>query len=475
MSIRNQRTTSVSLNPLTDEFQPIALLQLLLIPLLFVAVLLRVPNAPEQYGSFHIDMLYLYLAPVLLLMYSYYNRDRNLWLHVAQVSVLILLTFVLLRQHNKYIPPDGRTFQVAFVFLLYVLYPILGHRLVEFVRSRALFIGAYSVLLGVYFYHVNEMSAGSTKASFVVYVALVFGLSLFFLPRYVNRDVFLWAVSLISAFAAVVGIPAYVVGDYQLSWLQIQLYHATFDLPLFGQTHFLQSIFSNPNTTGIVAFAGAFGALVLASDSVRYRRYVAASMAIPLLLLNVLALVLSYSRSSWLAFGLASVIYVGYLAFDRRSLPFTVVGLGVMTVLFIGGIFLSIVPIDTNGRFVLWKAGVQAVYHAPSPLGYGVVNTHDVIAPFISVERIRGHSPHNSYVEIFLQVGVVGGLAYLTLVGGSILEGIVRRDSVDVAMLAFAFGFAVHQLFEAYSLFNVAIGSVLSALVFGYLICGYRD
>ncbi|KZN26298.1 O-antigen polymerase [Haladaptatus sp. R4] len=411
----------------------------------------------------------------MLLMYSYYNRDRNLWLHVAQVSVLILLTFVLLRQHNKYIPPDGRTFQVAFVYILYVLYPILGHRFVEFVRSRALFIGAYSVLLGVYFYHVNEMSAGSTKASFVVYVALVFGLSLFFLPRYVNRDVFLWAVSLISGFVALVGLPAYVVGNYQLSWLQIQLYHATFDLPLFGQTHFLQSIFSNPNTTGIVAFAGAFGALVLASDSVRQRRYVAASMAIPLLVLNVLALVLSYSRSSWLAFGLASVIYVGYLAFDRRSLPFTVVGLGAMTVLFIGGIFLSIVPIDTNGRFVLWKAGVQAVYHAPSAFGYGVVNTHDVIAPFISVERIRGHSPHNSYVEIFLQVGVVGGLAYLTLVGGSILEGIVRRDSVDVAMLAFAFGFAVHQMFEAYSLFNVAIGSILSALVFGYLICGYLD
>ena len=401
--------------------------------------------------------------------------SRDLWLHVAQISILILLTFILLRQHNKYIPPEGRAFHVALIFLLYLAYTLLGHRVLQFLKSRAVFVVAYAVLLSVFFYHVNQMSAGSTRASYVVYVTLVFGMNLFFFPRYVSRNVFLWGASLVAGFSSVLGLLAYVIGEYQLSWLHVQLFHATFGLPLVGtQVHFFQSILANPNDAGCLAFAGAFSALVLVGESARRKRFLPSVLAAPLLLVNAASLFLSYSRASWLAFGLATVIYVGYLLFDRESVPYTAVGLGMMTVLFLGAILLSILPIDANGRFVLWKGGIKAVLHAPSALGYGMVNTHETIAPYVSVASYRGYSPHNSYVQIFLETGIVGGLAYLTLVVGSVVEGIVRRDAVDVPMLAFAFGFAVHQLFEAYTMFNVAIGSILSTLVVGYLICCYR-
>ncbi|WP_266081637.1 O-antigen ligase family protein [Haladaptatus caseinilyticus] len=477
MSLQDQQktSTSLSLNPLTGEFRPIALLQILLIPLLFVDILLRASNSPEQYGSFHLNMLYLYFVPLLLLMRSYYSENRDLWLHVAQISALILLTFIFLRQRNKYIPAEGRTVHVALIFLLYVLYPLISHNFMQFLRSRAVYIGSYVTILGVFFYHVNEMSAGSTRASFVVYMGLIFGLNLFFIPRYVSRDVFLWGISSLSSFIVVLGLPAYLIGEFNLSWLQISLYQGTFALPIFGtEVHFFQSIFTNPNTVGGLTFAGAFGALALIGENIRRKRLSSIPIAGAMLIVSTLGLFLSYSRASWLAFGIASTLYLAYLILGRRSVPYTAIAVGVLTVLFLGGILFSVIPISANGRFELWKGGIRAILRAPSSFGYGVVNTHELIAPFVTDPAYRGYSPHNSYVEIFLNTGIVGGVAYLILMGGSILEGIIRRKTVDVPIFAFAFGFAVHQAFEVYTMFNVAVSAILATLVVGYLICGYQ-
>ncbi|ODR81734.1 hypothetical protein BG842_25020 [Haladaptatus sp. W1] len=168
----NQNASTRSFfNPLTGEFRPFALVQLLLIPLLFIGVLYGAQNSPEWFGSFHLDLLFLYVTPLLLLAHTYYRTDRGLWIHVAQTSLLILLTFVLLRQHNLYIPGQRRSFHVVLVFLLYAVYPFIGYDFVAFLRSRAIYVAAYVLMLGVFFIHVNSMAAGSTKASFVVYMA----------------------------------------------------------------------------------------------------------------------------------------------------------------------------------------------------------------------------------------------------------------------------------------------------------------
>lgn len=479
MSLQDQlkTSTSLSLNPFAGQFHPITLIQILLIPLLFIGIFLRATNAPEQYGSFHLALLYLYFAPLLLLMRTYYEDNRSLWLHVAQLSALILLTFILFRQRNKYIPvPDeGRFIHVALIFLLYALYPLLSYDFLQFLRSRAVYIGSYVTLLGVYFHHVNEMSAGSTRASFVVYIAIVFGLNLFFLPRYISRNIFLWGISAISTFIVALGLPAYVIGDYELFWLQIKLFVGEFTLPIIGtEIQYLQSIFTNPNILGLLTFAGAFGALVLGVESAQKRQLLPIPAAASLLSINILGMYLTHARASWLAFSLASSVFLGYIIFGRKSVPYSVTALGILTVLFFTGILLSIIPIDTHGRFTIWTGGLRAVLDAPSSIGYGVINTHEAIAPYIPDPNYRGFSPHNSYVQIFLHTGIIGGIAYLVIVCGGVFEGIVRKNTVDVPMLGFAFAFIAHQMFAVYTLFNVAVGSILSTLVFGYLICGYR-
>lgn len=45
---------------------------------------------------------------------------------------------------------------------------------------------------------------------------------------------------------------------------------------------------------------------------------------------------------------------------------------------------------------------------------------------------------------------------------------------MNVGMLAFAFGWAVHQLFESYTLFQWTIPAVLASLAVGYVLFGPR-
>jgi O-antigen ligase len=473
---RLQPSTYQPSSQLINEFRPIHLVQLLLIPLLFVGVLYGARNAPEWLSSYHLDMVFLYATPLLLLVHIHNKYENKFWIHIIQICILILLTFILLRQHNKYIPvpSKGRTLHVSFIFLLYAIYPLIGYDFVDFIRSRVIYIGAYILMLAVFFFHVNNMSAGSTKASFVVYTALFFGISVFFIPRHVSRNVFLWSLSLISGFSVGIGLPAYIFGTYKLFWLQPTLFGAKAKIPLVGiEYQFLQSFLSNPNILAVLAFTGAFGGFVLAVENFARRNYIPLLIIIPLTFLNGLGLYLTHARASWLAFTLAVVVYLGYLVFGRRSIPFTVIPLAIFSAVVILMILLGIGPIDGHGRSAIWMGGLRALRRSPSVFGYGVVNTHKVIAPFITVDRFSGFSPHNSYIQTFLQIGVVGGLAYMTFAIGSIIEGVIRWRSVDVPMIGLALAFAVHQTFAVYTLFNNAVASILGIMVVGYLICGY--
>jgi hypothetical protein len=466
----------------TDRFQRTPLLlsltQLFLIVIVIADVLLRATNSPDWFGSFYLNLLYVFFAPLLLFVQTYYRIDRNLWLHVAQLAIMILLTFALLRQEYKYIPPadEGRTIQVTLLYCYFLLYPLLGYDLIDFLKERALYIVAYATVLGVYFFHLDKMAAGSSQAVYVVFVTLIFGMNLFFIPRHVSRNVFLWSASLASTFAVGLGLPAYVLGEYQISWFQIQLFSSQFTAPLLGtKLHYLQSIFENPNTLGGLAFAGAFAALVLVGESVRRKAFLLIPIAGVMVLVNGIGLYASYSRASWLAFALAATIYVTYVGLGRRAAAYSTIALIGLVVLFFMSMFFSLVPIDSHGRFALWEGGLRAVLHSPGPFGYGIVAEDELIAPFVPDPNFRGYSPHNSYVVIFIHTGIVGGLAYLVLMFGSITEGLLRYDRVDFPMLGFAVGIVVHHLFEAYTMVNVAVASIIAALVFGYLINGYRS
>jgi O-antigen ligase len=159
----------------------------------------------------------------------------------------------------------------------------------------------------------------------------------------------------------------------------------------------------------------------------------------------------------------------------------------------IAAVHTGLAPIgeDTPTRAERWYPAVAAILDNPSLLGEGFVNTTAYIAPYIEtakpffVENYTASeapgSPHNAYLRTTIRAGLLGGLAYLTLVVSSLASGAqeVRRRhgdaTVAVILLALGVGFAAHQQFEAYSLYNYGSSTVLAVFVTGFLLFGDRD
>lgn len=152
---------------------------------------------------------------------------------------------------------------------------------------------------------------------------------------------------------------------------------------------------------------------------------------------------------------------------DRRLLPVATLGIAVAVPAGLFAIYTGAIPIDDSGRFALWQAGLEAIRHDSGLLGQGIVGSGQAIEPYLNE---GGHAVHNSYLSVFIRAGLVGGFAYLLLVFGPILQGMVRYDRVHAPMFALTVGFAIHQLFETYTLYGSGPGSVIGALVLGYVI-----
>lgn len=399
---------------------------------------------------------------------------------VAYALVGLFLSWVVIVQARTQLPESGRVLTFTLVFAAFLVFVATSVDAVSFLRRSGVYLVAFAVMLFAIFSHLPAMPAGSGGISYAMQAGLLMGLNVFVLPRYVSRDAFLWAVALVSGVVLAASLPVYLLGEYALFGQPVRLWGTTFGLPLLGtEFRFLQSIFGNPNGTGVLAFAGTVCAATATHRAFLDETWTPASLDVPvsplavfgglLAVVNGLGLFLTYSRTSWLAAAVALGIYAATVYFGRDYLPHAVLAAGGAVVLFLLATFLSILPVGTNGRFVLWGGGLRAILDAASLFGGGMVSSSEVIAPYIE-GQYQGYSIHNSYLFMFLRAGLLGGVAYLLLTIGSVLDGAARRLDGEVAFVALAAGFAVHQLFESYTLYQFGIGSVLGALAIGYLI-----
>lgn len=327
------------------------------------------------------------------------------------------------------------------------------------------FVLLLGVVMAIFFYHAAGMGTTTVRARVPYWTGVSMGICLLVLPRYVPESVFVGTTSRSAAAVVVLGLIGHVFGPYTLGPLAVEPWSGSVSL-LVAEADVMRSIFPNPNTLGLLAFAGAFAALV------ELRRALAGltapiTLAVPagLLTINALGLYLSNARAAMLAFVAASAIYLAYVAHDRRVLPRALVA--AFSAVFLLLAAMALAGIDSAHRFELWRGSVAALVDSPSPFGEGIVSTSDVIDPYL--DDAAGHSPHNSYLSLFIRIGFVGGLAYVLFTVGSLTYGALS-ERANVAMLALAAGFAIHQLFEVYSLFQVSMGAALAALVFGYLL-----
>lgn len=440
--------------------------------LLFVVfVVLRANGGPEWYSAGYLNLFYLTAGGLAFVSVAVREVDDPFWWGSTHLLVGGLAAIFIGRQMDTYVPPEARAFHVAAIFVVYAAYPFTLPGSLRFARDRWPFVGAFATLLGVYCYHLVHEPAGSAQAAAVVFIGLVFAANLFLFPRVVPRDVFLWTLAGTATVVVTLGALAYPLGEYTIASFEVSLYPATFSLPLVGEFHSMQSVFANPNSVGIVGFPGVIAAFALVHRQFVQQRVVSLVVALGLLGVNGFGILLSWSRAAWLASAIGVGLYLSVVVLGRRSVPYVVAACGGLTLLFIVGIYSPVLPVTTNGRGALWSAAFEAALSAPSTLfGHGLENTHELTAQFLEIERHRGKSPHNSYLQLFIRTGVVGLLSFLTLTIGAVVDGARRAEEVDLAALALGSAFVVHYLFESYQIFNIAIGSLISALAFGYLL-----
>lgn len=217
------------------------------------------------------------------------------------------------------------------------------------------------------------------------------------------------------------------------------------------------STFDNPNFYAeflVLLFAAT---LALVFIERRFLRYIAAG----LLVVQAMALLLTYTRGSWLA--LAAGLLVAVLMIDTRLLlPFLAGGAALVPV--VPGALARLMSIfslegTASYRMSLWRVAGAALKDSPI-VGYGLGRWYDAFAttalrhPELGIGVVF-YGAHQSYFQVAAEVGVVGGIAFAVMVFvtcrmgafyGPRMAGDLRARFVNAALTAGLIAFALNAL-----------------------------
>lgn len=439
---------------------------------LLLAVILRVAvGGPEWITSYRLSILFLF-GVLVLLVPRLYRQDAPLSLtQILQVVLSLALIAVLVAYDSGWeVTGPERPLQLGLLFLLFAAYPVAHAGVSEADPRDLLYLAAGIAVAGAFFHYAFEAPPGGLLAHYAVARAALFLASLFVIPRYVSRDAFLWVVSGLSSVLVGLGLLAYFVGEYSVLSLRVNLYSAQFSLPgVAPETPFLQSILVNPNEVGMWTLGGVCAAVFMGHQAYQREQWAGVAVGAAFALVNGLGLYLSHGRASILGAGAALALYAASVGFGRGALPYaaTLILSGVGA--FLAGAYLGVLPVNVHGRFVIWKAGLQALLDNPTLLGEKL-DTAEVIAPYLEETSYQGYTLHNSYLAMFVRTGLVGGVAYLALTVGRVIDGLLFDPDADLALLSLAFGYAIMLFASSTVLFLPTSVGVLITLVFGYAI-----
>lgn len=359
----------------------------------------------------------------------------------------------------------GTLFPTLFVLgscsLFVVSYLIIDESRVHIPRYL---LGPFIVLLGAY---AITMPFRPTVFYRPVIDLIVMSVSMLLIPQAIDRSVFFVAVRNLSTILVLIGLPAIVAGPYSLFGTTVG-YLWKVDLPvLSAQLYPLQSIYTNPNFLSVLLLSGMLASLYLHdANPTNYSPFV--------FLVNVIGLLLTQSRSAILVGVFAVLGYLLYKAWGTPLFRLAVLGGGFLSV---GSLLLIVTgvgplaQISLSSRREIWKAGIEVLLENPL-IGYGQVPLKHIIEAELGFPR----SPHNSYLRVFLETGIVGGIAYAWLII-SILFHHVRLPLNEKRVISFllALSVATVMVFETFVLGGVGSSSIIASMALGYVIKDVSD
>jgi O-antigen ligase len=437
-------------------------------------VLVTVSHATDSIAAWHLAVYSVVLGTILGCRLAADTFQEVEQLQSAVLSILGIMFVVIGIIYQSSTPGLGlgpnRPLAISVVLLATIFFFFVVTDARRYTRGQWLMVACFVTLATVYFSHTLAFDPSSSQSRWPIWAAVVMGANLFVIPRLVPERIFFWFLARLAALVVLIGLVTYVVGEYSLWIFEVQQWSSNPSVPGYEtDVSTIQSIFPNPNSFGLLSFAGFVAAIVELHRSIDARRPLGAAVAVALAALCGAGVFLSNARAAMLAAAVAGAIYTVYAIGGRLTVPVMAISSVVGVFGLLMGMYVGLLDISASGRFELWTASVQAIRDGPLLFGHGSGPASPVIEPYLEGTAA---SPHNAYLVALIQVGVVGTVAYLGLIAGSIFRGILDYQNVNVAMLALATGWAVHHMFESDIMFRWSLGAILAALAFGYLIVG---
>ena len=438
---------------------------------IFIAVgLVQSSDPPAGITGWRIAAGMVLFGLLLLTVDTIQTDHHREWTTVIPSLLAGGLLLILLFRYQSPTMPMGSPTAIELLFLAGLLGVFLLGGLDRGVLThpQMVLIGMFALVGGLFLYHTT--TTGTTGPSWPVWAVVVSGVSLLLIPRYVPIQSFLWSVSVLAGLASIVTIYAFLAGEFTFLGFEV-----TYNRQNFPFTHRypegwygITSIFNNINVFGLVAFAGLSTAVFTLHKAVVNEHRIAPFIAGGLVVINGIGLLLSSSGASLIAAGVTLGFFAVYLGVGRRAVLPAFVGGTVLGGLAMAIAYLGYLPVNDGGRFDRWLSGIRAILDNPSWLGHGFISTAEFTAPY--TEEMGYGTPHNSYLSMLIRMGFLGGIAYIILLWGTMAYRTITIDTTDVAMLAFTLGWAVHHLFESYTIVQWTPAAVLSAMALGYLL-----
>lgn len=400
---------------------------------------------------------------------SLHPREQIIWIFLILVGSILPASNFGGGQILAYIPLLG-------VYLV-LFFRMIGMGLSSVTGDRKAIIALIVVTI-IYLIHsilaviqgVPDFRSSAKGIAFVIFAVV----NIFYLPRALEVEYVLYVVSRLTVGLGILGIVGIFItlGFDPVSIRSLSIYP-------FGAIRFrvLSSLFSNLGAFGRFTMIGVIAGLV---EFDRRRD----AYSICLLVFIFLFLLSSSSRSSIIATLLGSGLY----AFIRWDMPKTAlfyivssIGAVIFTMIALVGLtIMGIEPIVTfSKRNLAWYAAFEVILDSPI-LGIGPKDTTAYIeryissAPYFNRPRdIPAYTAHNSFMRVFIETGLVGGLFFAYFVYRSFKVYFANMNQFSLihsaAIISVGFMIILQMQFSSFSIFGLRASSVLGALSIGYL------
>lgn len=152
-------------------------------------------------------------------------------------------------------------------------------------------------------------------------------------------------------------------------------------------------------------------------------------LALAGLLIPLGALLMTYSRSGWVSFALAAVVFIAL--YDKRLLLILGVAVVLLFPVLPDSIFNRILTIGSTAdssnmyRVYIWKAVLQMLKdYGLTGIGLGPGNFTPVYAQYCLAEASVASHSHMLYLEVWLEMGILGLVGFFGMYLGTIRRGL---------------------------------------------------